>query len=67
MTIFVDLTDAAARLEEFIAQVEAGEEVVILRDGATVARLAAFDAEQRRAAIEKTMTTCALFAPARSR
>jgi len=55
MTIIADLTDAAARLEELIAQVEAGEEIIVCRDGAPVGKLVAFDAERRRATIEQTI------------
>jgi antitoxin (DNA-binding transcriptional repressor) of toxin-antitoxin stability system len=52
MTITVNLNEAS--LLELLAKVEAGEEVVILRDGVPVARLApvAADDEKRRQAIE---------------
>ncbi|MDM9619870.1 type II toxin-antitoxin system prevent-host-death family antitoxin [Rhizobium sp. S96] len=52
MTITVNLNEAS--LPELLAKVEAGEEVVILRDGVPVARLApvAADDEKRRQAIE---------------
>jgi prevent-host-death family protein len=51
----IDVKEAEARFEELITQVEAGEEIVICRDGAPVAKLAAFDPEARRAAIEKVI------------
>jgi prevent-host-death family protein len=55
MPITVDLPDAAARLEELITQVEAGQEVIVFRDGAPIAKLTGFDAERRRAALEQTI------------
>ncbi len=52
MTITVNIDEAS--LPELLAKVEAGEEVVILRDGLPVARLAPVvaDHEKRRRAIE---------------
>jgi antitoxin (DNA-binding transcriptional repressor) of toxin-antitoxin stability system len=52
MTITVNIDEAS--LPELLAKVEAGEEVVILRDGLPVARLAPVvaDHEKRRQAIE---------------
>jgi antitoxin (DNA-binding transcriptional repressor) of toxin-antitoxin stability system len=54
MPLTVEMADAAERLEAFVATAEAGEEIVICRDGAPVARLAAFGPETRRAR-EKTI------------
>ena len=53
MPMTVDVKEAEARFEELVARAEAGEEIVICRDGAPVAKLTAFDPEARRAAIEK--------------
>ena len=52
MTITVNIDEAS--LPELLAKVEAGEEVVILRHGVPVARMAAVNAdhEKRRQAIE---------------
>lgn len=55
MPITVDLAQAATRLEALLATAEAGEEVIIFRNGAPVARLTAFDADRHCAAIEKTI------------
>jgi prevent-host-death family protein len=55
MRRIVDVSEAEARLEELVVQVEAGEEVLICRDGAPVARLNPIDAERRRAEIKKTI------------
>ena len=52
MPMTIDVKEAEARFEELITQVEAGEEIVICRDGAPVAKLTAFDAEARRVPIE---------------
>lgn len=55
MPVTVEMTDAVERLEELVARAEADEEVVICRDGAPVAKLAAFDPRARGAAIEKAI------------
>ena len=55
MPMTIDMKEAEARFEELVAKAEAGEEIVICRDGAPVAQLAAFDAGARRAAIEKAI------------
>ena len=55
MPMTIDVKEAEAHLEELVARAEAGEEIVICRDGAPVARLNAFDPEARRAAIEKAI------------
>jgi prevent-host-death family protein len=53
MTITVKVGEAKTRLSELLARVEAGEEVIIARGNAPVARLAPLDVqERRRAAIE---------------
>ena len=62
MPLTIDKKEAEARFEELVAKAEAGEEIVICRDGAPVAQLAAFDAGARPAAIEKTVERCAHFA-----
>ncbi len=51
----VEMADAAERLDELVAGAEAGEEIVILREGAPVARLIGVDLGQRRASFEKTV------------
>jgi prevent-host-death family protein len=51
----VDLAEAERRFEEFVIRAEFGAEIIILRDGAPVARLVGVDAERRRAAFEKTV------------
>lgn len=52
MTITVSIDETSLR--ELLAMVEAGEEIVIVRDGMPVARMAAVvaDDEKRRQAIE---------------
>lgn len=52
MTVTVNIDEAS--LPELLAKVEAGEEVVILRDGLPVARMAPIvaDHEKRRQVIE---------------
>jgi antitoxin (DNA-binding transcriptional repressor) of toxin-antitoxin stability system len=52
MTITVSIDDTT--LAELLAMVEAGEEIVIVRDGMPVAKMAAVvaDSEKRRQAIE---------------
>jgi antitoxin (DNA-binding transcriptional repressor) of toxin-antitoxin stability system len=56
MTVTVNIDDAS--LHELLAKVEAGEEIVIVRDGVPVARMAPVvasvvaDAEKRKEAIE---------------
>ena len=55
MPITIDVKEAEARFEELVARAEAGEEIVICRDGAPVARLTAFDPEARRAPIEQAI------------
>lgn len=41
MTVTVNVQDAKTRLSQLLRQVESGQEVVIARDGAPVARLIA--------------------------
>jgi prevent-host-death family protein len=48
MAITVNIGEAKTRLSELIALVEAGEEVVIARGNAPVARLAPLDEKARR-------------------
>ena len=56
MPITVNIGEAKTRLSELIARVEAGEEVVIARGNAPVARLARLDEQaRRRAAIEAVL------------
>lgn len=43
----IDLAEAERRFEKCVLRAEFGEEIVILRDGAPVARLGAVDAERR--------------------
>ncbi len=50
MPITVNIGEAKTRLSELIARVEAGEEVVIARGNAPVARLAPLDEQARRRA-----------------
>ncbi|MGO4869418.1 MAG: type II toxin-antitoxin system Phd/YefM family antitoxin [Roseiarcus sp.] len=57
----VEMTDASERLDELVARAEAGEEIVICRDGAPVAKLVALDAERRPAAIEETIEEARAF------
>ena len=54
MLMTIDLTEAEARFEELVERAESGEEIILLRDGAPVARLVAFDAERRSAGAGKT-------------
>lgn len=54
MSIIVNIGEAKTRLSELIAKVEAGEDVVIARGGAPVARLTPLDIG-RRAVIEKAI------------
>jgi len=51
MTLTVNIGEAKARLSELIARVEAGEEVVIARGHAPVARLAPLDEKLEAAAV----------------
>lgn len=56
MTITVNIGDAKTRLSELIARVEAGEDVIIARDGTPVVRLAPLAAAERaRALIEEAL------------
>jgi len=55
MPLTVEMADAAERLEELVARAETGEEIVIRRDGAPVARLVGVDVDRRRASLEKTV------------
>jgi len=48
MSITVKIGEAKARLSELIAKVEAGEEVVIQRGNAPVARLTPLEDDKRR-------------------
>ncbi|MGO9429127.1 type II toxin-antitoxin system Phd/YefM family antitoxin [Rhodoblastus sp.] len=50
MAITVNIGEAKTRLSELIARVEAGEEVVIARGNAPVARLTALEDDKRRRA-----------------
>jgi antitoxin (DNA-binding transcriptional repressor) of toxin-antitoxin stability system len=61
MAITVDIAEAEARVEELVARVEAGEDFLNFRDNAPVAWLTAFDAERRRAALEKTIADVRAF------
>jgi prevent-host-death family protein len=51
MSITVNIGEAKTRLSELVAKVEAGEEVIIARGNAPVARLVALDEKARRAAV----------------
>ncbi|MBM3578408.1 MAG: type II toxin-antitoxin system prevent-host-death family antitoxin [Alphaproteobacteria bacterium] len=51
----IDLARAERCFEDFVTRAEFGEEIVILRDGAPVARLVGVDPEGRRAAFEQTL------------
>lgn len=44
----INLYDAKAHLSELVARAEAGEEIVIARNGKPVARLVALESPQRR-------------------
>ena len=56
MTITVDMGDAKARLSELVSRAEAGEEIVITRDGCPVALLSRLPrADEIRAAIEEIL------------
>lgn len=53
MSVTVKVAEAKAHLSELLARVEAGEEVIIARGNAPIARLTAIDERrQRLAAIE---------------
>lgn len=56
MTITVNINEAS--LHELLAKVEAGEEIVIVRDGVPVARMAPVvaDDEKRRQAMEAILS-----------
>jgi prevent-host-death family protein len=54
MPLSVEISEAKARLSEFVARAEAGEEIVIARGGQPVARLAPFDLT-RRARVEQAI------------
>jgi len=47
MTEQVNVHDAKTRLSQLLARVEAGEEIIIARNGQPVARLTAVDQPQR--------------------
>ncbi len=61
MPMTIDVKEAEARFEEIVARAEAGEEIFICRDGAPVAKLAAFNPEARPAAIEKAIADVRAF------
>ncbi len=67
MPLTIDKKEAEARFEELVAKAEAGEEIVICRDGAPVAQLAAFDAGARPAAIEKAIGDVRAFRAGRAK
>jgi len=50
MSITVKVADAKTRLSELLAKVEAGEEVIIARGSAPIAKLTRIDARARRRA-----------------
>lgn len=51
----IDLAEAERRFEDFVVRAEFGAEILILRDGAPVARLVGVDVERRRASFAKTV------------
>ena len=65
MTLTVEIGEAKARLSELVANVEAGEEVVIARGDAPVARLMPLDLERRALVRDAIETIRALRARAR--
>ena len=63
MPLTIDKKEAEARFEELVAKAEAGEEIVICRDGAPVAQLAALTPGRVSPRSRKRSGTCAHFAP----
>ncbi len=48
MTVVIEVAEAKTRLSELLARVEAGEDIVIARDGKPIVRLTPIDERRRR-------------------
>jgi prevent-host-death family protein len=55
MSITVNIDEAKARLSELVSKVEAGEEVIIARAKAPIARLVPFEERKQRAVIDEIL------------